>query len=114
MVRLRTITKPPRKIEKGWGYEWIWADFPEYCAKILHFHKSGNRMSLHLHRVKHETWWVMFGRFKLEGVDPFSANKISKILEVGDVEVMPVPKLNNALPAAIHAYGMSVIYQMRS
>ena len=29
------------------------------------------------------------GRFKLEGVDSFSANKISKILEIGDVEVIP-------------------------
>ena len=37
----------PRRVEKPWGYELIWADTNEYVGKLLHI-KAGEALSLHL------------------------------------------------------------------
>ena len=55
----------PRKVEKAWGYELIWADAEHYVGKIL-FVKAGESLSLQFHRVKDESWLVQGGRAKLE------------------------------------------------
>jgi mannose-6-phosphate isomerase len=55
----------PRKVEKPWGYELIWAESERYVGKIL-FVKAGESLSLQFHRVKDEAWLVQEGRAKLE------------------------------------------------
>jgi mannose-6-phosphate isomerase len=55
----------PRKVEKPWGYELIWAESEHYVGKIL-FVKAGESLSLQFHRVKDESWLVQEGRAKLE------------------------------------------------
>jgi len=55
----------PRKVEKPWGYELIWAEADEYVGKVL-FIKAGESLSLQFHRVKDESWLVQSGRAKLE------------------------------------------------
>ena len=55
----------PRKVEKPWGYELIWAEAEHYVGKIL-FVKAGESLSLQFHRVKDESWLVQGGRAKLE------------------------------------------------
>ena len=35
------------KVEKGWGYELIWATNDKYCGKIMVFEKVGSKFSLH-------------------------------------------------------------------
>ena len=55
----------PRKIDKPWGYELIWADADDYVGKVL-FIKAGESLSLQFHRVKDESWLVQSGRAKLE------------------------------------------------
>ena len=55
----------PRKIEKPWGYELIWAESEHYVGKVL-FVKAGESLSLQFHRVKDESWLVQQGRAKLE------------------------------------------------
>ena len=55
----------PRKVEKPWGYELIWAETPDYVGKVL-FVKAGESLSLQFHRVKDESWLVQEGRAKLE------------------------------------------------
>jgi mannose-6-phosphate isomerase len=55
----------PRKVEKPWGYELIWAETPQYVGKVL-FVKAGESLSLQFHRVKDESWLVQQGRAKLE------------------------------------------------
>jgi mannose-6-phosphate isomerase len=55
----------PRKIEKPWGYELIWAESEHYVGKLL-FVKAGESLSLQFHRVKDESWLVREGRAKLE------------------------------------------------
>jgi mannose-6-phosphate isomerase len=55
----------PRKVEKPWGYELIWAEAEGYVGKVL-FVKAGESLSLQFHRVKDESWLVQDGRAKLE------------------------------------------------
>ena len=55
----------PRKVEKPWGHELIWAETERYVGKIL-FVKAGESLSLQFHRTKDESWLVQAGRAKLE------------------------------------------------
>ena len=45
-------------VQKGWGYELIWATNNKYCGKIMVFEKIGNKFSMHFHREKDETWFA--------------------------------------------------------
>src|SRR2546430_16465471 len=51
----------PRKVEKPWGYELIWAETEHYVGKVL-FVKAGESLSLQFHRLKDESWLVRGGR----------------------------------------------------
>jgi mannose-6-phosphate isomerase len=55
----------PRKVDKPWGYELIWAETERYVGKVL-FIKAGESLSLQFHRIKDEAWLVQDGRAKLE------------------------------------------------
>jgi mannose-6-phosphate isomerase len=55
----------PRRVEKPWGWELIWAHTDAYVGKVL-FVKAGHSLSLQFHRVKDESWYVESGRAKLE------------------------------------------------
>jgi len=55
----------PRKVEKPWGSELIWAETDQYVGKVL-FVNAGESISLQFHREKDESWLVQQGRAKLE------------------------------------------------
>jgi mannose-6-phosphate isomerase len=55
----------PRRVEKPWGWELIWADTEFYVGKIL-FVRAGQSLSLQFHRQKEESWYVQEGRATLE------------------------------------------------
>ena len=55
----------PRRADKPWGHELIWAETERYVGKVL-FVKAGESLSLQFHRVKEESWLVQAGRAKLE------------------------------------------------
>ena len=55
----------PRKVEKPWGHELIWAETEHYVGKVL-FVKAGESLSLQFHREKDESWYVQSGRAQLE------------------------------------------------
>ena len=55
----------PRRVDKPWGWELIWADADRYVGKIL-FVRAGESLSLQFHREKDESWYVHSGRAKLE------------------------------------------------
>jgi mannose-6-phosphate isomerase-like protein (cupin superfamily) len=55
----------PRRVEKPWGWELIWADADAYVGKIL-FVKAGESLSLQFHREKDESWFIESGRARLE------------------------------------------------
>lgn len=50
-----------RRVEKPWGWEILWAETPQYCAKILYIH-AGKRLSLQYHDAKLETQCLIRGR----------------------------------------------------
>jgi mannose-6-phosphate isomerase len=55
----------PRRIEKPWGWELIWAESEHYVGKLL-FVRSGEALSLQYHEQKDESWLVREGRARLE------------------------------------------------
>ena len=55
----------PRRVEKPWGYELIWAHADAYVGKIL-FVRAGQSLSLQFHNEKDESWYVQSGRAELE------------------------------------------------
>jgi mannose-6-phosphate isomerase len=55
----------PRRVDKPWGYELIWALTDDYCGKIL-FVRAGESLSLQFHREKDESWLVHSGRARVE------------------------------------------------
>jgi mannose-6-phosphate isomerase len=56
---------PPRRVDKPWGHELIWAHTDRYVGKILHIEK-GEALSLQYHQVKDETLYILSGRLRLE------------------------------------------------
>ncbi|HSM60282.1 MAG TPA: cupin domain-containing protein [Longimicrobiales bacterium] len=54
----------PRRVEKPWGFELIWAETDEYVGKILHVN-AGEALSVQMHRVKDETLHLLNGRIRL-------------------------------------------------
>lgn len=51
----------PRRIEKPWGYELIWAETNDYVGKILHLN-AGEALSLQYHEIKDETLYLLSGQ----------------------------------------------------
>jgi len=78
------MTQLKGKIDKGWGFELIWATNDKYCGKIMVFEKVGSKFSLHFHKEKDETWFVNNGRFLLKWIDTKDATLHEKELKEGD------------------------------
>jgi mannose-6-phosphate isomerase len=57
--------KLPRKTEKPWGYELLFALTPKYAGKLI-FVKKGHRLSLQYHLKKEETMYIQQGKVLME------------------------------------------------
>jgi mannose-6-phosphate isomerase len=55
----------PRRVEKPWGWELVWAETDAYVGKLL-FVRAGEALSLQYHEVKDEAWLVREGIARLE------------------------------------------------
>jgi len=78
-------------VQKGWGYEVIWATNENYCGKILCFNKTGNKTSLHFHKDKTKSWFINGGQFKLKFIDVTTTELKEMILKEGDTfNIMPL------------------------
>jgi mannose-6-phosphate isomerase-like protein (cupin superfamily) len=71
-------------VEKGWGSELIWATNDKYCGKMLKFN-TGARFSMHFHREKDETWYVLDGKFIVKCIETKDASQYERELNPGDV-----------------------------
>ena len=62
--------KLPRKTEKPWGFELLFAHTPKYAGKVI-FVRKGHRLSLQYHQKKDESIYVYEGKvlIELEGSD---------------------------------------------
>jgi mannose-6-phosphate isomerase-like protein (cupin superfamily) len=54
----------PRRVDKPWGHELIWAHTHRYVGKLLTI-ETGKRLSLQHHEVKDEWIHVLSGRLRL-------------------------------------------------
>lgn len=70
-------------VQKGWGHELIWATNDRYCGKFMNFNE-GAKFSMHFHREKDETWYVLSGKFNVEHIDTDDASIMVTELNVGD------------------------------
>ena len=57
------MKQTPRRVEKPWGHELIWAESARYAGKILHV-KAGESLSIQYHREKEETIHLLSGRMR--------------------------------------------------
>jgi mannose-6-phosphate isomerase len=55
----------PRRVEKPWGWELVWAETDAYVGKLL-FIRAGEALSLQYHEVKDEAWLVQHGVARVE------------------------------------------------
>jgi mannose-6-phosphate isomerase-like protein (cupin superfamily) len=55
----------PRRVDKPWGYELIWAETASYVGKILHVNE-GKALSLQYHMRKDETIHLLRGRMRFQ------------------------------------------------
>jgi mannose-6-phosphate isomerase-like protein (cupin superfamily) len=58
------MIRSPRRVEKPWGHEEIWAETATYVGKVL-FVRAGHRLSLQHHEVKDETIRIATGTLVL-------------------------------------------------
>jgi mannose-6-phosphate isomerase-like protein (cupin superfamily) len=71
-----------KRVEKEWGYEKWLTNTSKYCTKELGL-KKGWRCSLHYHRIKDETFYIVRGKVLME------AGKQIEILCPGDAVRIP-------------------------
>jgi streptogramin lyase len=64
-MNLQTIGK----VDKGWGFELVFANNDKYCGKLLVFDRAGAKTSLVFHKEKAKSWFVNAGRFKITYID---------------------------------------------
>jgi mannose-6-phosphate isomerase-like protein (cupin superfamily) len=72
------------RVKKGWGHEEIFASTETYCGKLLCF-EQGKKFSMHFHKDKDETWYVLQGVFELTIIDTETATPSTRRLYPQDV-----------------------------
>ena len=83
--------KLPRKIEKPWGFELLFAHTPNYAGKLMSV-KKGHRLSLQYHQKKDETIYIYAGKVLVEtgGSD---GRLVSAILQAGQhIRIPPLTR----------------------
>ncbi len=71
------------KVDKGWGFEIVWANNDKYCGKLLVFDRVGAKTSMVFHKEKSKTWFINAGKFKITFIDVASGEVKEAVLEEG-------------------------------
>ena len=80
-------------VEKLWGSEDWLVNNEKYCAKYLNL-KKGFACSLHYHKEKDETFYILEGEVKIEIQDPFNV----------DIYILRVGELLRVYPETAHRF----------
>jgi len=80
------------KVDKGWGYEIVWANNEKYSGKLLVFEHVGAKTSLVLHKERRKSWFVNAGKFKVTFVDV--ANGEMKTAELNEGQTVDLLELS--------------------
>ena len=57
------------KVDKGWGFEIVFANNDKYSGKLLVFDRVGAKTSLVFHQEKSKSWFINSGKFKITFID---------------------------------------------
>jgi len=79
--------KLPRKTEKPWGYELLFALTPKYAGKVI-FVKKGHRLSLQYHEKKDETLYIYEGKALLD-IEGNDKHMVSRVVQSGESITVP-------------------------
>ncbi len=71
------------KLDKGWGFELIFANNDKYCGKLLVFERAGAKTSLVFHKEKYKSWFINAGKFKVTYIDVSTGEVKEALLEEG-------------------------------
>ncbi len=82
----RFRARSPRRVDKPWGYELIWAECDRYAGKLLHI-DGGQALSYQYHEVKEETIYVLSGTLRLFCAE---GDETPELLELGPGEAFHV------------------------
>ena len=83
----------PRRVEKPWGYELIWAHTDHYAGKILHV-KAGHLLSIQYHHAKDETMHVLSGELVLRTWERVGAAPVERRFMPGESVHIPAPTIH--------------------
>ncbi len=68
----------PRRVDKPWGHELIWAHSESYCGKLLRV-EAGEQLSLQYHEEKDETLYLLSGVADLTTSDAHGELNVERI-----------------------------------
>ena len=71
------------KVDKGWGFEIVFANNEKYCGKLLVFERAGAKTSLVFHKEKAKSWFVNAGKFKITYIDVTTGEMKEAIIDEG-------------------------------
>jgi hypothetical protein len=71
------------KVDKGWGFEIVFANNDKYCGKLLVFTRAGAKTSMVFHKEKAKSWFVNSGKFKVTFIDVTDGSVKEAIIEEG-------------------------------
>ena len=71
------------KVDKGWGFELVFANNDKYCGKLLIFERAGAKTSLVFHKEKAKSWFINAGKFKVKFIDVATGEMKEAVLEEG-------------------------------
>jgi mannose-6-phosphate isomerase len=80
----------PRRVDKPWGWELVWAETEAYVGKLL-FVRAGEALSLQYHEVKDEAWLVRDGRARLELGDAGEGEGGLETVEIREGDALHFP-----------------------
>ncbi|HLB28369.1 MAG TPA: hypothetical protein VJK47_04065 [Dehalococcoidales bacterium] len=83
-------SKLPRKTEKPWGYELLFAHTEKYAGKVI-FVQKDHRISLQYHKKKDETMYVYHGKLSVE-IEKDGKMVKSEVSAGGCIPVAPLTK----------------------
>jgi mannose-6-phosphate isomerase-like protein (cupin superfamily) len=83
----------PRRVEKPWGHEVIWAHTERYVGKVLHV-KAGHILSCQYHREKDETMYVLSGELILRIWASEDAEPVARAFRAGESVHIPAPTIH--------------------
>ncbi len=94
----------PGKIEKGWGFEVLWANNDKFSGKLLVFTRAGAKTSMVFHKEKRKSWFVNAGKFKLTFIDTQTGEVKEAVLDEGktvDLAELGPHQLESLMPNSV-------------